>query len=98
MLTQYTHSFVLLNQYDTGNFPKGGLNERVIDVIKPQEAAEAIDRLRETLIEQKEASVLFGSSKDERFIGILSSIVQSFEVNICIPASKSKRLICSISL
>ncbi|HGU7323929.1 TPA: virulence RhuM family protein, partial [Legionella pneumophila] len=78
VLTQYTHSFVLLNQYDTGNFPKGGLNERVIDVIKPQEAVEAIDRLRETLIEQKEASVLFGSSKDERFIGILSSIVQSF--------------------
>lgn len=78
VLTQYTHSFVLLNQYDTGNFPKGGLNERVIDVIKPQEAVEAIGRLRETLIEQKEASVLFGSSKDERFIGILSSIVQSF--------------------
>jgi death-on-curing family protein len=78
VLTQYTHSFVLLNQYDTGNFPKGGLNERVIDVIKPQEAVEAIGRLRETLIEQKEASVLFGSSKDERFIGILSSIAQSF--------------------
>lgn len=78
VLTQYTHSFVLLNQYDTGNFPKGGLNERVIDVIKPQEAVEAIGHLRETLIEQKEASVLFGSSKDERFIGILSSIAQSF--------------------
>lgn len=78
VLTQYTHSFVLLNQYDTGNFPKDGLNERVIDVIKPQEAVEAIGRLRETLIEQKEASVLFGSSKDERFIGILSSIAQSF--------------------
>lgn len=78
VLTQYTHSFVLLNQYDTGNFPKGGLNEQVIDVIKPQEAVEAIGRLRETLIEQKEASVLFGSSKDERFIGILSSIAQSF--------------------
>lgn len=86
VLTQYTHSFVLLNQYDTGNFPKGGLNERVIDVIKPQEAVEAIDRLRETLIEQKEASVLFGSSKDERFIGILSSVVQSFDGEYLYPS------------
>lgn len=78
VLTEYTHSFVLLNQYDTGNFPKGGLNEQVIEVIKPQEAVEAIGLLRENLIAQKEASVLFGSSKDERFIGILSSVVQSF--------------------
>ena len=78
VLTEYTHSFALLNQYDTGNFPQGGLNEQVIDVINPHEAMQAIDRLREQLIAQKEATMLFGNPKDDSFIGILGSIVQSF--------------------
>lgn len=78
VLTEYTHSFVLLNQYDTGNFPKDGLNEHVIDVINHNEAIQAIDSLREKLMAQKEATALFGSPKDESFIGILGSIVQSF--------------------
>lgn len=86
VLTEYTHSFALLNQYDTGNFPKGGLNEQVIDVITPEEALEAIGRLRETLMEQKEATVLFGSPKDDSFNGILSSIVQSFDGQYLYPS------------
>ena len=81
MLTNYTHSFALLNQYDTGNFPKGGLNEHVIELINPQEAIQAIHTLRETLAAQKEATSLFGNSKDDSFIGILGSIVQSFDGN-----------------
>lgn len=79
VLTEYTHSFILLNQYDSGNFPKDGLNKQVVDVITPQEALEAIDRLRETLMEKREATVLFGSPKDDSFNGILSTIVQSFD-------------------
>ena len=78
VLTEYTHSFVLLNQYDTGDFPKGGLNEHVVDCINPHEAMQAIDRLRVQLMDQKEATVLFGNPKDDGFIGILGSIVQSF--------------------
>ncbi len=78
VLTEYTHSFALLNQYDTGNFPTGGLNEHVVDCINPQEAMQAIDRLRAQLMDQKEATVLFGNPKDDGFIGILGSIVQSF--------------------
>lgn len=58
VLTNYTHSFVLLNQYDMGNFPKGGLNEQVIEVISPREAIQAIDSLRERLADQKEATAL----------------------------------------
>ncbi|HDV5710767.1 TPA: virulence protein RhuM/Fic/DOC family protein [Legionella pneumophila] len=77
VLTEYTHSFALLNQYDTGYFPKGGLKQ-AIDMIEGQEAIKAINLLKERLIEQNEASVLFGSSRDDRFIGILSSITQSF--------------------
>ena len=70
VLTNYTHSFALLNQYDTGNFPKGGLNEQVIEVINPREVIQAIDSLRARLAAQKETTALFGNSKDDSFIGI----------------------------
>lgn len=86
VLTQYTHSFVLLNQYDTGNFPKNGLNEHIINVINHNEAIQAIDSLRKKLMVQKEATVLFGSPKDDSFIGILSSIVQSFDDKYLYPS------------
>lgn len=86
VLTNYTHSFVLLNQYDTGNFPKGGLNEHVIEVINPQEAIQAIDSLRENLAVQKEATPLFGNPKDDSFVGILGSIVQSFDDEYLYPS------------
>lgn len=86
VLTNYTHSFVLLNQYDTGDFPKGGLNKHVIEVINPLEATQAINSLREKLTVHKEATPLFGNSKDDSFIGILGSIVQSFDGNYLYPS------------
>jgi hypothetical protein len=42
---------------------------------------QAIHSLREKLADQKEATALFGNSKDDSFIGILGSIVQSFDGN-----------------
>ncbi len=78
VLTEYTHSFVLLNQYDKGDFPKGGLNKNVTAELNIQEAEHAINSLKEKLIAKKEASDLFGNPKDESLIGILGNIVQSF--------------------
>ena len=86
VLMNYTHSFALLNQYDTGNFPTGGLNEHVIESINPREAIQDIGRLRERLAAQKEATALFGNAKDDSFIGILGSIVQSFDGKYLYPS------------
>lgn len=78
VLTQYTHSFALLNQYDTGNFPKGGLNTHVIESINSEDANQAINILKENLMAQNEATELFGRAKDDSFTGILGAVVQSF--------------------
>lgn len=78
VLTDYTHSFILLNQYDTGCFPEGGLNSNVTVEIKLHDATEAIKKLKQRLIVQNEATELFGREKDESFAGILGNIVQSF--------------------
>ncbi len=78
VLTEYTHTFILLNQYDTGNFPEGGLNINVTCEINYPAAVKAIDDLKRSLINQNEATELFGRPKDESFQGILGNIVQSF--------------------
>jgi death-on-curing family protein len=78
VLTNYTQSFVLLNQYDSGYFPENGLHEPTPDIMTAQEALSAISRLRDELIEKREASSLFGTRQDDRLSGILTSIAQSF--------------------
>lgn len=42
VLTDYTHSFILLNQYDTGNFPTGRLNTKITVEITLLDAIKAI--------------------------------------------------------
>lgn len=78
ILTEYTHSFILLNQYDSDNFPEGGLNTTVTKEINLSEASQAIDKLKQQLISKDEATELFGNPKDDSFQGILGNIVQSF--------------------
>jgi death-on-curing family protein len=78
VLTDYTHTFILLNQYDTGNFPEGGLNNDITCEIDYHAAIKAIGDLKRNLINQQEATELFGRQKDESFQGILGNIVQSF--------------------
>ncbi|KTD63889.1 RhuM family protein [Legionella spiritensis] len=78
VLTEYTHSFVLLNQYDTGNFPKSKLNTNITQEINYASAMDAIEDLKSRLMSINEATPLFGRTKDNSFEGILGNIVQSF--------------------
>jgi death-on-curing family protein len=78
IISNYTQSFVLLNQFDSGNLSVQRLNENVTYEIRYEEAVSAIAELKRQLIEKKEASELFGNQKDDSFAGILGNIVQSF--------------------
>ncbi|KTC99311.1 RhuM family protein [Legionella feeleii] len=78
VLTNYNHSFILLNQYDTGDFPKVQLNTNITCEIDYSTAMKAIDDLKHNLILEKQATDLFGRPKDNSFEGILGNIVQSF--------------------
>ncbi|KTC87394.1 virulence RhuM family protein [Legionella drozanskii] len=86
VLTEYTHSFILLNQYDTGHFPKAGLSKGITEEISIKEAMYAIHSLKEKLITQGEATPLFGNSRDDGFVGILGNIVQSFNGEYLYPS------------
>ncbi|MBN8587363.1 MAG: virulence protein RhuM/Fic/DOC family protein [Rhodothermia bacterium] len=78
ILSGYTRSFVLLNQYDSHNLPSAPFNPNVTYEIAYDEASTAIAELKKQLIAKKEATELFGNEKDDSFSGILGNIVQTF--------------------
>ena len=78
ILSQYTQSFILLNQFDSNSLRKDKLSENITYEINYPEAKAAIAELKKQLMEKKEASDLFGNEKDESFKGSLQSIVQTF--------------------
>ena len=78
IITNYTQSFILLNQFDSDSLPEAKLNENITYEIQFDEAIAAIEELKMQLMKKKEASSLFGKQKDESFAGILRSIIQTF--------------------
>lgn len=78
ILSNYTRSFVLLNQYDSHNIQPGRLSENITYEIKYNEAKAAIAELKKQLIAKKQATNLFGNEKDDSFKSSLQSIVQTF--------------------
>jgi death-on-curing family protein len=78
IITNYTHSFILLNQFDSNNLPDKKLNENITYEIEYNEAVKAIEELKKQLIKKKEASELFGNERDRGFESLLNSVVQTF--------------------
>jgi prophage maintenance system killer protein len=78
ILSHYTKSFVLLNQYDSHSVQTGKLSENITYEIQYEEAKTAISELKKQLIAKKEATYLFGNEKDNSFKSSLQSIVQTF--------------------
>jgi hypothetical protein len=79
IITSYTQSFILLNQFDSNNLGEEQLNENITYEIRYTDAVNAIEELKRQLIAKKETSKLFGNQKDDSFGGLLGSIVQTFE-------------------
>lgn len=79
ILSNYTKSFVLLNQFDSNRLETNSLTDDITYEIKYEEAILAITELKKQQIERKEATELFGNQKDESFKGTLQNVIQSFD-------------------
>lgn len=86
IISNYTRSFILLNQYDSHTLQKGKLNESISYEIEYTEARVAIDELKKELKRKEEAGDLFGREKDDGFKSSLRSIVQSFDGQYLYPS------------
>lgn len=78
IISQYTRSFILLNQFDNNTLQVEYSDKQLTYEINYEEAVKAIDELKKELIAKKEASELFGRQRDESFKGVLNSVVQTF--------------------
>lgn len=90
ILSNYTKSFILLNQYDGNSVQTGELSENITYEIHYDEAKAAIDELKKQLIAKKEASELFGNEKDESFKSSLRSILQTFNGQYLYPSIEAQ--------
>jgi death-on-curing family protein len=81
IITNYTQSFILLNQFDSNSLPDEKLNENITYEIEYGEAQKAIAELKRQLVKKKEASALFGNERDRGFESTLNSVVQTFGGN-----------------
>jgi len=86
IITNYTHSFVLLNQYDSNSIENHKLNDEITYQIEYKEAKQATEELKKQLMAKKEATPLFGNEKDKSFSGILLSVVQTFDSQYLYPS------------
>lgn len=79
VLSKYTKSFILLNQFDSNTIELNNLDDNITFEIDYHDAYNAIVELKNQLIQQKEATALFGNQKDQSFQGILKSVTQTFD-------------------
>ncbi len=79
ILTNYTRSFVLLNQFDSNSLKSEKLSTDITYEIEYEDAKTAIAELKRQLINKNEATELFGNEKDKSFEGTLKSVVQTFD-------------------
>ncbi len=77
IISSYSKSFELLNQFDTDELQINDLQEEINYIINYEDVKKAIEKLKASLIKKGEASELFGSEKDNSFKGILGSISQT---------------------
>ena len=78
IISSYTRSFVLLNQFDSNSLEQNILGKPLTHEIDIEEALAAIQQLKTKLIAKGEASELFGKQREDTFSGILNSVVQTF--------------------
>ncbi|MDA9329115.1 type II toxin-antitoxin system death-on-curing family toxin [Flavobacteriales bacterium] len=85
IISSYSKSFELLNQFDTDELSTSDLQKDINYIINYADVNKAIGKLKTTLIEKEEASQLFGSEKDDSFRGILGSISQTVFGDLAYP-------------
>ena len=86
VLSTYTQSYILLNQFDSHSLKTENLNKNVSYEIKYEEAKPEIGALKQKLIGLKEATSLFGNEKDDSFRGILGNVLQTFDGQYLYPS------------
>lgn len=78
LISDYTHSWILLQKYDKAQLTFEGLKKKRSIRLSYEEAQLMINTLKQQLIKNKEASELFGSERDHTLQALLGNMYQTF--------------------
>jgi len=78
IITDYTDTWVLLSRYDKGQLEVSGLSGKASKALDYDSVIRAVDRLKQRLLKQREATDIFGREVGGKLAGALGSIEQSF--------------------
>lgn len=89
LLSNYSKTLTLLEQYDKAKVSLFKKTKSRFE-LRYEDAVNVINEIKKKLIDKKEASNLFGQESDEKFMGILGSIYQTFAGKELYPSLEEK--------
>ncbi len=90
IITDYTNTWFILNQYDKGELGVEDVTKRKSVPLNYEEVQKAIIKFRNRLVGKKEASDLFGQEIGGKFQAVLGSIDQTFSSKDLYPSLEEK--------
>jgi prophage maintenance system killer protein len=90
IITDYTNTWFVLNQYDKGELQVQGVSKKKPSVLDYEEVKKSIAKFKQRLIEGKQAGSLFGQEVGEKFKSVLGSINQTFGSKDLYPSIEEK--------
>jgi death-on-curing family protein len=89
LISQYANSFTLLYQYDENKITAYKTKKSKF-VLKYEDCKSLIEKLKQKLIEKKEASELFGKEVNNKFKSIIGALYQTFNKKELYPTIEEK--------
>lgn len=90
IISDYTNTWFILNRFDSGKLLLEGLKVKAAKPLSYEQAIKVIERFRERLFEQNQASNLFGQEVGPKLTAVLGSITQSFNGKTLYPTLEEK--------
>lgn len=78
IITDYTNTWTALYQYDKDSLQPESTTKRIVSALDYDKIKKSVERFRDRLIKDKQASNLFGKEVGDKLKGLLGNIEQSF--------------------
>lgn len=90
IITDYTNTWITLNQFDSGNLSLDQVSKKSIKYLDYDQVKKAIERFKARLMKEKEASDLFGAEVGKKLAQVLGNIGHSFDNKDLYPSLDEK--------
>ena len=90
IITDYAHTWALLNKYDKGELEIGGVSKKAPQVLNYDELQKSIVTFKKRLGLKREAGGLFGQEVGGKFAAVLGGISQTYDGKELYPSLEEK--------